>query len=172
MKSKRPLSPLQIKWRTSTAFRAIALAAMRKAHERRRELPKCGAARKRDGEPCQNLALENGRCKFHGGKTPKGADWHKPQFGAGDSTGPDVATRIDRKTRDLEKRRAKRARRLAAMTKEERAAHDAWHAAHKPGAGGERQRARNDREVASWLADLLARKDDYLNAGNPEELFP
>jgi hypothetical protein len=27
----------------------------------------CGARRKYDGNPCQAKALENGRCKFHGG---------------------------------------------------------------------------------------------------------
>lgn len=29
--------------------------------------PRCGARRKRDGEPCQAAALRNGRCRFHGG---------------------------------------------------------------------------------------------------------
>ena len=38
---------------------------------------RCGARRKRDGQPCQAPALANGRCKFHGGmstgpKTPEG----------------------------------------------------------------------------------------------------
>ena len=27
----------------------------------------CGAKRKYDGNPCQCKALENGKCKFHGG---------------------------------------------------------------------------------------------------------
>ena len=38
---------------------------------------RCGARRKRDGEPCQAPALANGRCKLHGGlstgpRTPEG----------------------------------------------------------------------------------------------------
>jgi hypothetical protein len=31
------------------------------------KLRRCGARRKRDGQPCEVMALENGRCKFHGG---------------------------------------------------------------------------------------------------------
>jgi hypothetical protein len=27
----------------------------------------CGVHRKRDGQPCQGRALDNGRCKYHGG---------------------------------------------------------------------------------------------------------
>jgi hypothetical protein len=39
--------------------------------------PRCGARRKTDGEPCEARALENGRCRHHGGlstgpKTPEG----------------------------------------------------------------------------------------------------
>jgi hypothetical protein len=33
----------------------------------------CGA-RTRTGDSCKQPALENGRCRFHGGKTPKGID--------------------------------------------------------------------------------------------------
>lgn len=32
---------------------------------------KCGA-KTRSGVPCKNWAMENGRCRLHGGKTPKG----------------------------------------------------------------------------------------------------
>jgi hypothetical protein len=31
----------------------------------------CGA-KKRDGSPCKQPAMENGRCRLHGGKTPRG----------------------------------------------------------------------------------------------------
>lgn len=42
-----------------------------------READKCGARRKRDGQPCEARALRNGRCRFHGGlstgpRTPEG----------------------------------------------------------------------------------------------------
>ena len=50
-----------------------AAADARKAARLRR----CGAKRKRDGQPCIAKPLANGRCKFHGGmstgpKTPEG----------------------------------------------------------------------------------------------------
>ena len=32
--------------------------------------PRCGARRKRDGEPCQSPAMPNGRCRMHGGASP------------------------------------------------------------------------------------------------------
>jgi hypothetical protein len=39
--------------------------------------PRCGARRKRDGNPCQQPAMQNGRCRVHGGlstgpRTPEG----------------------------------------------------------------------------------------------------
>lgn len=37
----------------------------------------CGA-KKKDGTPCQSRAMPNGRCRLHGGLTPKGAD--SPHF--------------------------------------------------------------------------------------------
>ena len=40
----------------------------------------CGA-RTRKGTPCQNAAMENGRCRMHGGKVPRGAEL--PQFAHG-----------------------------------------------------------------------------------------
>ena len=41
--------------------------------------PRCGARRKRDGQPCQGPAMANGRCRVHGGKstgprTPEGLE--------------------------------------------------------------------------------------------------
>ena len=44
------------------------------SHERRRNLmsgDRCGA-RKRDGSPCPTRPMPNGRCRMHGGKTPRG----------------------------------------------------------------------------------------------------
>ena len=41
--------------------------------------PRCGARRKRDGQPCQRPAMANGRCWVHGGpstepRTPAGLE--------------------------------------------------------------------------------------------------
>jgi hypothetical protein len=40
----------------------------------------CGA-KTRKGRPCQNPAMKNGRCRMHGGATPRGTDL--PQFKSG-----------------------------------------------------------------------------------------
>lgn len=34
------------------------------------EPAKCGAYARSSGEPCKQYALANGRCHYHGGKTP------------------------------------------------------------------------------------------------------
>ena len=61
---------------------AAGRVGSQKALELRDEAPKCGARRKGDHLPCQNLALENGRCRLHGGLTPKGENWHRPRWPA------------------------------------------------------------------------------------------
>ena len=41
-------------------------------HEAREALklhPRCGAHCRRTGQPCQNPAMKNGRCRMHGGKS-------------------------------------------------------------------------------------------------------
>ena len=35
-------------------------------------MPYCGAKTKRTGNPCRQPAMRNGRCRLHGGKTPRG----------------------------------------------------------------------------------------------------
>jgi glucans biosynthesis protein len=35
-----------------------------------RAAPRCGARRRRDGQPCKGPAMPNGRCRFHGGRSP------------------------------------------------------------------------------------------------------
>ncbi len=34
--------------------------------------PRCGAHARRTGQPCRNAAMANGRCRMHGGATPRG----------------------------------------------------------------------------------------------------
>ena len=42
----------------------------RAALEEALRAPRCGARRKRDGEPCRGPAMANGRCRLHGGRSP------------------------------------------------------------------------------------------------------
>jgi hypothetical protein len=141
------------RWRGSAEQIAVGRAAIMKWNRTRHLKPKCGAKRKRDGEPCQNLALENGRCRFHG-KTGKGANWHKPVWPNRDA--PDAEARLNRKLNDLQRAAAKRAKRVAAMTPDERAAHEQWHKTHKPGPAAARARARRERQEVKQVREILS----------------
>lgn len=135
-------------------------ANIEKANAVNREAPKCGALSRTSGQPCKKVALENGRCRIHGGKTPKGDQWHKPQF-----PGPGAPfEKYEKKLAELERRRKHRAARLAAMTPEERAKHDAWHKARKPGGRADRERGRMDRGAKELLAKTGARRPKHPDA--------
>lgn len=73
-------------WQRSLAFREIGRAAIIAFNATRKKLPKCGAKTRTTGAPCQNLALENGRCRLHGGATPSGKKWGKRQVSTKTST--------------------------------------------------------------------------------------
>ncbi|WP_126397854.1 HGGxSTG domain-containing protein [Blastochloris tepida] len=139
-------------WARSREFREVADAALAKFNATRHLRPKCGAKRRTDGQPCQNLPLANGRCRLHGGRVPGGDGWHKPRW---PENGPGADAALARKLEHLEWRRAKRAARLAAMTPEERARHEAWHRARKPGSAAERAAERERRRQDKAAANLL-----------------
>lgn len=124
------------------------------AHNARRHLlPKCGAYAKSSGKPCARLATANGRCRYHGGLTPKGDKWGKRQFNSDDPV------KIDRKLATLERREKKRLARVAAMSPEKRKQYDRWRRTHKPGPksarAADRERRRQDREARSFIEKAL-----------------
>ncbi|MBZ9742363.1 hypothetical protein [Mesorhizobium sp. CO1-1-4] len=141
-------------WRGSAAQIAVGRASIIKWNRTRHLQPKCGAARKRDGEPCQNLAMANGRCPRHGGKTGKGNNWHRPVWPHRDA--PDAMAKLDRKLKALDRAAAKRAKRVAAMSPEQRQRYDAWQKTHQPGPAAARQRKRADRKSAAEIRDLVS----------------
>jgi hypothetical protein len=136
-------------WRRSARFRGIARQNAKILNAKVR--PRCGAARKRDGKPCGNAAMKNGRCSIHGGKTPSGRQWHIVQYP--DCSTPAGAAKFHRKLRQQERDAANRALRLAAMTPDQRAKHDAWHRSHRPGPVAARsvQRARAGQNAQTHL---------------------
>lgn len=140
-------------WRGSSAQIAVGRAAIRKWNSERHLHPKCGAARKRDYEPCQNLAMANGRCHKHGGKTPKGDAWHRPVWPHRDA--PSANAKLNRKLNDLQRAAAKRQKRLKRMSPEERAEHDQWQRDHKPGSATERERRRDERRQRRDVREML-----------------
>lgn len=118
-------------WSQSGAFREIARQAIKRHNARRRTRPKCGASRKHDGQPCQQPAMANGRCVWHGGTTPRGKNWHVVQW-------PKNPAKLFSKMRDIERRERKRRERVAKMTPEELARYQHWLATHQPGSASKR----------------------------------
>jgi hypothetical protein len=153
------------RWRRSTEFRKIARKQAKANIEAFHAGPRCGAARKRDGKPCENPAMKNGRCDLHGGKTPSGRQWHVVQFP--DCSTPHGEAKFNRKLRDHKRYAEKRAARLAAMTPEQRAEYDAWVRSHTPGAGAARtaQRARADQNAQ---ARVLINLEPSQRLSDPE----
>jgi hypothetical protein len=119
-------------------------------------MPKCGAKRRTDGMSCtQPVSVEGKRCQYHGGATPRGPDWHKrkpidPNASPKKQEGKRLALRL----RDKE-----RAARLAAMTPEEREAHERRRKAAQPGRAADRARAKADRDARALLEDLRRKRE-------------
>ncbi len=114
--------------------------------------------------------MENGRCAWHGGLTPKGDDWHKPRWPDRDS--PAAEQKLQRKLRDLERAAKKRAVRVAAMTPEELERYKRWHQVRRPGSAKRRAAAKRDREAAASVRTMLAEIDGtemQSQGGRPNE---
>ncbi|WP_206520520.1 hypothetical protein, partial [Mesorhizobium sp. M1A.T.Ca.IN.004.03.1.1] len=141
-------------WQSSAQWRAIGSAAIRAWNRTRSNLPKCNAARKRDGEPCQQIAMANGKCFIHGGRTPRGSEWHRTQWPDGKS--PEAEKKLQRKLAERERYVKKRAACLAAMSPAERERHAAWHAARKPGSAAAREQARAERKQNAEFREMMA----------------
>lgn len=125
---------------------------------------RCGAKRKHDGQPCQQLAMGNGRCAYHGGRTPAGAGWHRPRWPKAERPGAEA--KLNRKLRDLDRAARKRELRLEAMTPDERRRHDTWHASRKPGSAATRARAKAERRAAAEIAAIIEKPAEQ--ARSPE----
>jgi hypothetical protein len=150
-------TPKQRAWWSSARFREIGRRTCQRINARRHDAVKCGATKRTDGEPCRNLPLANGRCRFHGGRTPSGKAWHVVQYPASDT--PVRAAKSDRKAADVVKRARKLAKRLAAMSPEDRARYEAWRRAHAPGPPAARSAARRTAAQNQATRELLARPD-------------
>ena len=141
----------------SIQFRLAADEALRIWNAKRHLQPRCGARAKHSGEPCRQVAMKNGRCVYHGGATPRGDAWHKIQP---PKPGPTHVRKLRRKLTDIERNAKKRARRLAAMTSEEQAAHRAWQKTHAPGSKKKRAAERARRKADVEARKMLARADE------------
>ncbi|CDX62877.1 conserved hypothetical protein [Mesorhizobium plurifarium] len=155
-------------WRGSAAQIAIGRAAIRAWNAKRHLAPKCGAKAKSHGGPCRQIAMANGRCWAHGGRVPSGENWHKPVWPNRDA--PDAEAKLNRKLKDLQRAATKRAKRVAAMTPDERAGYEAWQRSHKPGPATARARARRERLEAKQVREILATRPASAVASEIVEL--
>ena len=143
------------RWAKSKAGRAPPRPVAQFDHKNHPAPARCGGHR-RDGEPCTQPALSGRkRCRHHGGLTPAGKAWHVVQYP--DASTPAGVVRFNRKLRQQQRYAKQRAARLAAMTPEQRAAHEAWHRARRPGLTKaartvERERARQNADARRSIA--------------------
>ncbi|QDC01715.1 hypothetical protein [Mesorhizobium sp. 8] len=144
-------------WQSSAQWRAISSAAISAWNANRWRLPKCGAARKYDGRPCEQPALENGRCRYHGGRTGKGANWGKHRLPPKDAA--QWEARLARKFAQIDRDTRRRAQRLAKLTPDQRRRYDAWVESHQPGPASERARRRANRKIAAEIRASLEKPD-------------
>jgi chromosome segregation ATPase len=88
---------------------------------------------------------------LHGGATPSGDAWHKPHAAID-------AAKTERKIRDRVRAAKRRAARLAAMSEEERAAHERWQRSHAPTSAADRAARRAERKHAKAARDSWERR--------------
>lgn len=144
---------------------AAGTSALRRYHARRHTNPVCGAKGKTTGKPCQQPPMENGRCRLHGGLTPKGDHWHLVRR---QSSSKRAAAKLQAKLETLERRAKERAARLARMTPEERAAYDKWVMTHQPGPAAARAARKQARQDAEAVRKLLDRTQGGAKPVDPE----
>lgn len=142
-------------WSQSAAFRAIGSAAITAWNAKRATLPKCTAKAKRTGEQCRQLPMANGKCRFHGGATPRGEKFHVTSWPS--AKGPDGGeAKLRAKLRYVRREQKRREARLAAMTPAERERYDQWHKARQPGPAEPRAEKRRQRAMAKEIRQAAA----------------
>lgn len=157
----RKRSDRQQAWDKFGLPKAGAAALTRYNREVRPYRKLCGARTKstEDHRPCQNLALAgHDRCRVHGGATPKGSQWGLVQWPNGKA--PDAEAKLQAKLKRIERTRREKAKRLAAMSPEERQRHAERAKTHAPGPAAERARRRDDRKRATEIRASLEKPDD------------
>ncbi|MFN4205901.1 MAG: HGGxSTG domain-containing protein [Agrobacterium albertimagni] len=156
----RKRSDRQKAWDKFGLPKAGAAALTRYNREIRPFRKLCGARTKstEDHRPCQNLALAgHDRCRIHGGATPKADQWGLVQWPNGKAA--DAEAKLQAKLKRIERTRKEKAKRLAAMSPEERQRFEARAKTHAPGPAAERARRRDDRKRAAEIRASLEKPD-------------
>jgi len=106
--------------------------------------------------------MKNGKCRFHGGRTPAGNGYRLPVLPKGSS--PCAVRKAEAKLQLLNKRSKQSAAKRAAMTPEQRARNDAHRKSHLPGPASKRRAAKVQRQQSAELAEALNRPKPPLSA--------
>lgn len=138
------------------AFIAAGIAALRKVNAQRHLVPRCKAMSRTTGQQCRQFAMPNGCCYYHGGRTPKGKDWHRRQWKY--SEGPNAQRRLRVKLEQIARAASIRDARLARMTPEQRARFDLWHRQRPVGTPAQRMASKAARQRN---ADFRARQKSF-----------
>jgi hypothetical protein len=157
----RKRSDRQKAWDKLGLPKAGAAALTRYNREVRPYRKLCGARTKstETHRPCLNLALAgHDRCRIHGGATPKADQWGLVQWPNGKA--PDAEARLRAKLKRIERTRKEKAKRLAAMSPEERQRHNERTITHAPGPAAARARRRQDRQYAREIQSRLEKLDE------------
>lgn len=144
-------SPRQRAQLESKKFREARERGWRKALENRTNGPKCGAKKRSAEGFCRQPVPEEGkRCRYHGGATPKGKQWHHRQPPKKDAS----EAQIRFKLKGFEIRDRKAEERRAAMSPDERAAHEQRRRAVQPKSALARYMERQARQSAVMLREI------------------
>ncbi len=145
--------------------RLQAREALRNWHRRTRPLvPKCGA-KTRAGHACGIIALANGKCWRHGGRTGKGDNWHKLRW---PNDGPAAETKLAKKLAVRGRVAKEREARISKMPPEELERHQAWQRAHRPGSAAARARKRRERIQNAEISAVIAADDRLADPASIE----
>jgi len=162
VKRRRPQSarsPRQQAWSRSEASKNAGRASLAKIGVLRRLAKRCEAKRREDGQPCQKPGTgAGGRCRLHGGATPRGDQWHRIQYPAPDAP----SYKLESKLRSIERRRLELDVRLAKMTPEERALYEKRRQVNQPSSVADRVRRRQDRDMRRLLQNPSTPKPESL----------
>lgn len=117
--------------------------------------PKCSATAKHTGLQCGLPGLANGKCQFHGGRSPSGKNWGKIRPPEADTTRE--KRKYLRRLENAERRRQRQEAVRATLPDEERARREKRSDNFVPGTKADRAAAKADRAARAWARDLFGR---------------
>lgn len=115
--------------------------------------PKCTAVAKATGVQCGNPGMGNGKCRLHGGLSPKGENWGRIRPPEADT--PREKRKYLRRLENAERRRQRQEAVRATLPDEERAWREKRSADFISGSKPERAAVKADKASRAWARDLF-----------------